>query len=409
MYKYIIVFISILSTLNSAYLPFKKNKHFPDGTCSYIFEENIYYVRDCEKGKYCNDRGADFSICENIPEVTLLNADSSESCQSNYECENGFACVNSKCIYPDCATGQQKIITKIGYKCLLSTDSNVFYSKDFKWNDGTSSIVGTTKLDEYGGHFQVGGKITSFNVTKDGTNGFIYEPQEIVYSDIGSVEDGDFVFDEKACKSGFALYFYGNGELKNPHDNYNYMYKRCVTLEEIESFNPGECKIKYSLNDKTYSYNPYQYDNNPVTLTNSQSSHSHYPPLTSIPYSYFGSIPSSYLSNLCDPDLKIKTKIFQKYIGTLTDDIKKCAKKEEKFDISNNGYYLETCQNDQLRKWSYLYKHPEYYVLYYDEDDDKGNTIINYLVQKEFPSYQSSPFLNIKYYICLLFLLLNLF
>ena len=407
MYKYIIVFFSILSTFNSAYLPYKKNKNFPEETCSYEFEENIYYVRDCEKGKYCNDRGADFSICENIPEVTLLNADSSESCQSNYECETGFACINSKCIYPDCDTGEQKIITKNGYKCLLTTESNVFYSKDFKWNDATSRIDGTTKLDEGCGHFQVGGKITSFNVTKDGTNGVIYEPQEIIYSDIGSVEDGDFVFDEKACKSGFALYFYGNGELKNPHDNYNYMYKRCVTLEDIEAFNSGECKIKYTLNDKTFSYNPYQYDNNHFTLTNQPSGYSHSSSFSSIPNGYFNQIPS--LSNLCDPDLKIKTKIFQKYIGELTDDIRKCPKKEEKvIDSNNNEYYLETCQNDQLRKWSYLYEHPEYYVLYYDEDDDKGNTVINYLVQKEFPSYQSSPFLNIKYYICLLLLLLSL-
>ena len=159
--------------------------------------------------------------------------------------------------------------------------------------------------------------------------------------------------------------------------------------------------------NKTFSYNPYQYDNNHFTLTNQPSGYSHSSSFSSIPNGYFNQIPS--LSNLCDPDLKIKTKIFQKYIGELTDDIRKCPKKEEKvIDSNNNEYYLETCQNDQLRKWSYLYEHPEYYVLYYDEDDDKGNTVINYLVQKEFPSYQSSPFLNIKYYICLLLLLLSL-
>ena len=71
--------------------------------------------------------------------------------------------------------------------------------------------------------------------------------------------------------------------------------------------------------------------------------------------------------------------------------------------------YLETCQNNQLRKWSYLYNYPDIYVLYYDEEEeDKGNTVINYLVQTAFPSYQSSPFLNIKYYICL-FLLLSFY
>ena len=412
MYNYIFVFFSILSTLNSAYLPFKKNKNFPDETCSYIFENHIYYVKDCEKGKYCKDRNSeDFSICENIPDVTLLNIDSSESCQSSYECEDGLTCINSKCTYYyDCPPGTQRIITKSGSKCKASTISNIFYSRDFTWNDqNPNNINGDSYLDDEYEHFKVGGKITSFNETKDGNHGSIYEPKEIVFSDIGSVEDGDFVFDENACKSGFALYFYGNGELNKPHDgNYNYLYKRCVTLEDVEVVDDQECKIKYSLNGKTYSYNSNKIDTSAKTLeTNGNGVSRFFNPLND--ESYFHTISStSYINNICDPDLKIKVKIFQKYIGALTDDIKKCEKREEKIDYNSRSTYLETCQNDQLRKWSYLYNHPEYYVLYYNEEDDKGNTVINYLVQREFPSYQSSQFFNIKYFICLLFLLLTL-
>ena len=408
MYQSIIVFLSVFSTLNAAYFPFKKNSHFPDDTCRYQYGELVTYVKECENGKYCKYRTSDFSICEDIPaEITLLTADSNEKCDSNFECETGLECINSKCTFSsDCPTDTTRIRTKSGYKCKNSKKLDKFYTKDFTWHDDTSLsrkgyITGTTYINNDYEHFKVGGKITSFNETTD-TNGKIYEPKEIEYSDIGSVTDGDFVFDEKACQSGFALYFYGNGELNNPYDNYdyNYMYKRCVTLEDIEYNESGYCTIKYSLNGKTLSYNVKQIKNGAKTLTTNADSNDIIYYGTNSPYSlqnYFDYISGS---SLCTSDLKLKTKIFQKYIGALSDDIKKCSKNEEK------SGYLETCQNNQLRKWSYLYKNPNIYVLYYDEEEEvKGNTVINYLVQTEFPSYQSSPFLNINYFICLLLLL----
>ena len=419
MYQSIIVFLSVFSTLNSAYFPFKKNSHFPDDTCRYQYGELVTYVKECENGKYCKYRGGDFSICENIPtEITLLTADSNEKCESNFECETGLECINSKCTFSsDCQIGTTRVRTKSGYKCKDSKKLDKFYTKDFTWHDDDTNlqhkgyITGTTYINKYYEHFKVGGKITSFNETTD-TNGKIYEPKDIEYSDIGSVADGDFVFDEKSCQSGFALYFYGNGELNNPYDDnysYNYMYKRCVTLEDIEDNESGYCTIKYTLNGKTLSYNVKQIDSNAKTLTSTRQydQNNGYVDITYYGYTspylvpnYFDYIDSSAKNNLCTSDLKIKTKIFQKYIGTLTDDIKKCSKNEEK------SGYLETCQNNQLRKWSYLYTNPSIYVLYYDEEEeDKGNTVINYLVQTEFPSYQSSPFLNIKYFICLLLLL----
>jgi hypothetical protein len=45
------------------------------------------------------------------------------------------------------------------------------------------------------------------------------------------VNDGEFVYDEKVCKSGYTLYFYGNDNLNEPNiGGRNYMYKRYVTL-----------------------------------------------------------------------------------------------------------------------------------------------------------------------------------
>lgn len=421
MLNYFIVLFSIFSTFNSAYFPFEKNKHFPDDTCSYQYDKLVTYVKDCEKGKFCKDRGDNFSICENIPtEITLLNADSSEKCETIFECENGLECTNSKCSYPyNCPTGETWTRTKIGYSCKSTTTSKIFYSKDFHWNEDSSAsssnvyhgyINGNTVMNTDFEHFKVGGKITSFNITTTTIDGKIYEPEEIEFSDIGTVEDGDFVFDEKACKSGFALFFYGNNEPVDPSNTHHYMYKKCVTLEDIENNGPDYCTIKYSIKDKTYSYNVNQLDVDAKTLFMQINGNDYFYLNHPSPYpdSYFNSISSYYnIDDICDSDNIIKTKIFQKYIGALTDDVKKCLKKEEKAK-GNSKYYLETCQNDQLRKWSYLYENPNYYSLYYKEDDDKGNTVINYLVQKEFPSYQSSSLLNIKYYICLLALLIFL-
>lgn len=47
---------------------------------------------------------------------------------------------------------------------------------------------------------KVGG-IISFNVIST-TNGKVYEAEEIKTAYVGTVNDGNFVFDEKACKSG---------------------------------------------------------------------------------------------------------------------------------------------------------------------------------------------------------------
>ena len=56
---------------------------------------------------------------------------------------------------------------------------------------------------------------------------------------------------KKTCKSGYALYFYGNGNLNEPNiGGRNYMYKRCVTLQDIDSTSSSNyCKIKYSIGD----------------------------------------------------------------------------------------------------------------------------------------------------------------
>lgn len=179
------------------------------------------------------------------------------------------------------------------------------------------------------------------------------------------------------------------------------MYKRYVTLQDIDTTSSSNyCKIKYSIGDsndiKIYDVNDlnsremiintYYYENDNY-IGNYKNYHSQ--------------ISSSSLENLCDSNIKTKLEIFKKYTAIFTQDFQSKCTKSEKI----NDSYLETCGDNKLRKWSYLYANPEEQQLYYDEDkDEDGNEIINFLIQQKYPSYQSSGFLNINYFICLLLL-----
>lgn len=395
---YILVFSYLFSSLYSAYLPFKKNSDFGDDLCLYK-PHGIYYAKDCKDNKYCQTFG-DLGFCKDIPtEITLMNIDSSGSCSSDFQCESNLVCKNSKCTYSsDCPTGSTLYRNNYGsYGCRENKYNNIIYHKDFTWvGDGSGGGAIRDNSEFIVPDFlKVGGKITKFNITNYNTYGSVYEAEEIQSAYVGTIEDGNFVFDETACKSGFALYFYGDGNLKNPYTSYryNFMYKKCVTLRDIEVLPSQSCKISYSIgeNGDILTYNVDKLSG--YTITDQRSHYSN--PGTNY-YTY-----DLQISKLCDSDLKVKLEIFKKYIGIFTEDFQSKCTKSEKY----NGY-LETCGDNKLRKWSYLYANPNVYQLYYDEDkDEDGNEVVNYLVQQTYHSYQSAGLLNIKYFIYLLFLL----
>lgn len=92
-----------------------------------------------------------------------------------------------------------------------------------------------------------------------------------------------------------------------------------------------------------------------------------------------------------------KIELFKKYIEKFFKDMQeKCVTKENYNDP-------ETCNDNEIRKWKYFYDNPRDYILFYDEKG-KNSDIVTYLIQQVYPSYQSSGFLNIKYFICLLLL-----
>ena len=106
------------------------------------------------------------------------------------------------------------------------------------------------------------------------------------------------------------------------------------------------------------------------------------------------------LCQYTDYEFKIKFQHFKEYINNLKDDERdKCGDLGET-DASHRRY---SCDNNALIKSWYFYKNPKNYIVY--NNRDKLKVVLNYLIQKEFPSYEFSQIININYLLSLLFLL----
>ena len=70
--------------------------------------------------------------------------------------------------------------------------------------------------------------------------------------------------------------------------------------------------------------------------------------------------------------------------------------------LDNTNKY--TCENNGLIKSWYFYQNPSKYILY--NGREKLEKVLNYLIQKEYPSYSFSKFLNYNIiFLLILFLL----
>lgn len=373
MNKYLLFFIYLFSISLCGYLPLKKNNGFDDNVCAYKFS-SVNYVKTCKEGQFCKEIADETSICEDIPNTITLKT-LGDDCKHKFECEEGLYCYGGKCTIYDSATGcstdEEAHKTKDGWECKKKAIEDYC-----QYSDDTY----TTPVVYSPDYSKVCGEI-SFKPRSIGTNqGTEYTVLTIKSAYIGTVPDGKFVQNPKACKSGYALPFYPDDSLKDPsYDNRNKMYLKCVSINDLDYESYGICTFKYDT-DKIYYTNRFDSYINDI-YRNSED-------INGEEFRY---------SDLCDKNLMIKLEMFSKYIGVFTEEKQKdCAKKE-------NYNEPETCNDNELRKWLYYYKHPEHYILYYDE---KGNDVANYLIQQEYPLYQSSKILNIKYIISLLILLL---
>ena len=361
MKKLFVVLLSLFSVIISSFLPMKKKDiGYEDNACFFEYS-SIYYVKPCSNGKYCNIFGDYLGICQDIPPTFTLLGHGSQ-CNSNDECQEGLYCSGTCKLYPDTTCENKKSPLKRvgGWEC-VNTD----------YKDYCQYVDDTTSVNQSPDYFQVCG-IIDFTTTSRGTNGedgYTYSKKSIKSSYIGVEDTGKFVLNPLACKSGYAIPHYyttSGGSHSNPYkgtDFYNQEELMCVEVEDYE--------YKYDY-DTDSEFCLVKYDGGKI-----------------------------YKPSQCEKNLLTKLELFKKYIEVFTEDKQKECAKEENYNEPR------TCNDNEIRKWYFLYEHPEYYIEYYDKDL-KYNDVLIFLIQQKYPSYQKGAFLNINFIIYLLFFLLSL-
>ena len=351
------------------YKPMKdRDRNFGESVCFYknYTTHSDAYVKPCEEGKKC--------IPLNLPSSPTYEI---HTCQDSYE--EVYDNQGDQCQTKDYHIG----LDCTGYTCNSDSkclDDNTCLKNQFRDNQGNcqSDDPGYCELYEFkengakslkNSYIRTDGKDCVEIVLKKTNNpSSIYQIEKVLPNYYASLEDGTFIQDSSSspfyCKSGYALYFYGDGELKNPNtatsNNDEQLYLRCVTILGRDSNNI----LKYKIGDGAEKY----YD---------PSVYSH----------------ASTILNPNDKHLILKLKFFKNFRERL-----------EGLSCKETNY----CEDNELSKWLFFYYYPEYFFLYENEPQ-----VLEYLIQsKGFPykakhtSSDASSFLNIKYLTLLALLLL---
>ena len=385
MYKYILIllflFFPIISqTSPTTYAPMSVRTFDLDveDICSYQKSTNDFkYVEPCEKDYKCEEDAftglvsGTIGICRKNNQVQTPFG---SACEENTDCNSDYTdliCENKICVIEEDKYAIQ--IDNI-YYCPnnklfpLFAGSGKYKCTKIEGNEEIKKLCKSGSTPQaYPDYMKVCGEIELDADNND------YKKTSI--NSIGSVSDGKFVEVLLACKSGFALNFYSDGETTSSTSTG--IYRKCVQYNGIEYKKGGTCKIKYILDKKNYYYDVDKVDaaliggsGNKLTFCNS--------------FKF----------------INAKLDLFNQYVNKVTQLGNEC---------SNIKYYDEpfTCKNDELRKLYYFYKNIEKYLLYKNEDE-----ITEFILQQVYPSYgvkyskdDASNYLNNKF-ICLLILLL---
>ena len=384
---FVLITQSLSQDVNVAYQKMKKGHGFDDDICAYTYSD-ITYVKPCKEGQFCKDHN-ELSKCTDI-ETKIYPKYLGQECSNHFECDKGLLC-SVTCQYSICSLTTEEPFKTYngGYDCRNVAKKHVIYEADTSNINTYSLITGFAQnsrkiLSQSLSYYQVLGKISFFSQTDSSTYkyGTLYKIAKVESAYIGTVPDGEFVGDQLACKSGFALYFYPDKTLNDPSTDptdQNSMYLMCVTLNDVDINNK---MIKYD-GDKIYNLQRvvyYQQIRSNGYIDNRVSD-------TALDLILRGTYGTS-LSKLVS-----QKEIFEKYIGVFTD------KKQEECEKQKN-YERYTCEDDEVRKWWYFLNNPGDYVLYYDKDE-KDNDITNYLLQTTYRTFISGSFLYAKFLISL--------
>lgn len=362
------------------YKPMKeRTMNFGDDVCYYediSNDSHFAYVKPCQEGKKCVGLSiSDYNIgvCKEYDDEVYDNRD--ETCQTKdyirgTDC-TGYSCnINGKCSNTICT--QNQVYDVRNNKCV--EDPLYCYKYDIDANTGLKDSTAKEYFYPFG-HKQC----VEIEPVLTKSEYYHYQIQTVKSNYVANIDDGKYIDDQypnysyyysSFCKSGFALYFYGNGELKNPntdHPSNEMMFLRCVTLLGKDKNDIIKYKIDGVDNDPKY------YD--------------------------FTKLVSPYKETLRsiieDEYLMLKNNLFSNYKKRL-DSLSDCRE--------------TNCEDDnELNKWSYFKNNPEEYLLY-----EKEPQVMEFLIQTryKYKAEHASPngsnnLSNIKY--LSLFLLLLLF
>ena len=396
-YIFITFLVSFSLSDKDYYLPMEKDSKYGDDVCCYYnFDDTHYYVKPCEKGKYCVSNSISTSrleICQDIPNIVHpLNLD--EKCSSTFECGYGLKCISGSCTL-DCSSGQFLIQTSpTTYRCVsdtLKSSSDDYCMKLTYDSSGNPNLKYSSPVKN-----KICGKLTISERTDTGNSGIYYISLK-EHAFFGSVKDGEYVDDMKLCESGYALYFYYDGQYNDPKPLSssspftNQRYLRCITPISISDVRTGTytitsstsstysttipiCTIHYNLQDKEYIYNLGRLSD--------------------------GNLIKELSDEFCNEKyINIKSDRYREFFKNITteEDRNTCG------DLEDINKY--TCENRELIKSWYFYKNPDSYILY--NGREKLEKVLDYLIQKSYPTYYSfGRFLNLS---LLLFIILFLF
>ena len=356
----------------------KRTVKFGEEICRYEEYKDQYkstnlitYVKPCEVGKICKQQGKtnDYTLFACQP-LDLEYDNSGKTCQTKenspytkgVDCTSGLSCYDGTC-RQYCPDGQVIDLKVTDRPCV--SDPNI--CEEYDSNYALIKEYGPAKNKECA------------EIELSGTSGKNYQIKKVNSNYIASIDDGKFIsniYYRFYCKSGYALYFYGNGNLANPNTDSpssEAMYLRCVTILGIDS----NKIIKYTIDNGDEMY--YDYSKLPTTLPSFGSS-------------YQFQIEEEIVN---DEYLMLKIELFKNY-----------KQKMDDLNCRETGCKDE----DEITKLLYFYGHPDKYLLYKDEPQ-----VVEYLIKEDgkYYSYKAKQTssngansLNIKYLMALLSLIL---
>lgn len=271
MFKETLLLLSLFSiSTSSTYAPFHQRKfeYSVSDLCSY--DDDIFqYVKPCQTNYQCKSvSGSDSHDISTCKEYVKTIKKFGDTCIADKECDSGLECsTSSKCVSNNNynAYGIKDRVSNdyyyycnddyraTGSSCVQKTSSGVSGIGDNLCHQaGTDNANAKTVRPNFG---YICGQNTWQQYSSTNPNYPHHYKSETKMNRIGTVDDGEYVKDERACISGFALKFYMGTSLDAPTSGETTQDKVCVTLNGVETGKNNYVIYKYTLNNKEYTYN----------------------------------------------------------------------------------------------------------------------------------------------------------